>query len=242
MSSQTGPTEYTGLFSRSTVKDLPGEFPPPVIVPPKEDHRHTFIILHGRGSTAEKFGPPLLESCTTLGEKLQDAFPHAKLIFLTASKNRATIYKRTYTHQWFDFWHMDSRFKRQELMVDGLHKAPTLGISSCKYIHEILQRETEQIGRNIVLWGLSQGCATSLIALLTWNGSPFAATVGMCGYLPLTNHMDDIMKTGSDSDDGNPFGHDGDHNDDALDQQNLPAQVRKVQKSSMALDTEARGT
>jgi hypothetical protein len=27
---------------------------------------------------------------------------------------------------------------------------------------------------------------------LTWDGKPFAATVGMCGYLPFGNHVEDI--------------------------------------------------
>lgn len=128
MASQEG-TANGSLFSRSTLKDLPGQFPPPVIVPPKEEHRHTFVILHGRGSTAEKFGPSLLECLTTSGEKLQEAFPHAKLIFLTAPKTRATIYKRSYTHQWFDMWHMEERFKRQDLVRDGLEKV-SIALSS----------------------------------------------------------------------------------------------------------------
>lgn len=121
MASQQSPA-YGSLFARSTVKDVPGQFPPPVVVAPILEHRHTFIILHGRGSTAEKFGPPLLDIITTSGEKLQEAFPNAKLVFLTAPKTRATIYKRSYTHQWFDMWHMEERFKRQDLIRDGLGK------------------------------------------------------------------------------------------------------------------------
>lgn len=127
----------------------PGQFPDPVIVSPVGKHRQTFIILHGRGSTAEKFAQPLLDMpSSSSGEKLQAAFPDAKLVFLTASRNRATIYKRSYTHQWFDHWHMEEPNNRQDLMGAGLHK-------SCKYVHEILNREIEDIGEeNVVLWGL----------------------------------------------------------------------------------------
>ncbi|TVY13860.1 Acyl-protein thioesterase [Lachnellula arida] len=193
----------------SRAKDPPGQFPDPVIFLPKQEHRQTFIILHGRGSTAEKFAPPILATTTPSGETLQTAFPHAKLIFLTASPNRATIYKRSLTHQWFDHWHMEEPGKRQDLMRAGLRK-------SAGYVHGVLGREMEEVGQgNVVLWGLSQGCAASLVALLTWGGGPFAAMVGMCGYLPFANHVEDIAKGGSAEDGDDLFGEDqGDDDDD----------------------------
>jgi hypothetical protein len=92
-------------------------------------------------------------------------------------------------------WHMTEPNKRQDLRREGLHK-------SCKYVHRILQQEIELVRQeNVVLWGLSQDCATSLTALLTWDGEQFAATVGMCGYLPFANHIEEIAK-GSNSGSG----------------------------------------
>ena len=183
-----------------------GLFPEPIVVLPQLDCRQTFIILHGRGSTAQLFAPPLLETAAISGEKLQTAFPHAKLIFLTASRNRATIYKRSYTHQWFDHWHITEPNKRQDLMREGLHK-------SCEYIHGILQQEIKLVGQeNVVLWGLSQGCAMSLTALLTWDGEQFAATVGMCGYLPFANHIREIAKGGNSESGDDIFGQGEDEN------------------------------
>lgn len=62
--------------------------------------------------------------------------------------------------------------------MDGLRQ-------SVEFVHGLLREEIEAVGReNVVLWGLSQGCATSLVSLLIWEGAPFAATVGMCGWLP----------------------------------------------------------
>lgn len=76
--------------------------------------------------------------------------------------------------------------KRQDLMVPGLHK-------SCEYVHDILRQEIEVVGKeNVVLWGLSQGCATSLMSLLTWDGVAFAGVVGMCGYLPFANQIKEM--------------------------------------------------
>jgi len=167
-------------------KTAPGVFPEPLVISSDLSHRQTFLILHGRGSTAEKFGPPLLELVTSkTKETLQRAFPHAKIIFLTASRSRATIYGRSYTHQWFDNWHLEHRTKSQHLQVEGLAASTT-------YVHKILKNEIAIIGKeNVVLWGLSQGCATSLASLLSWDGEPFGAVVGMCGWLPFANLIKD---------------------------------------------------
>ena len=177
-----------------------GSFPAPMVIHARLDHRQTFIILHGRGSTAEKFGHALLSTTSTLAnETLQTAFPHAKLIFPTASRNRATIYKRSYIHQWFDNWHLEDATRRQDLMRDGL-------FSSVGYIHSLLQAEIEDVGKeNVVLWGLSQGCATSLSTLLTWDGEPFAAVVGMCGWLPYSNILLEIVQENGFESGWDPF-------------------------------------
>ncbi|CZR64842.1 related to phospholipase/esterase [Phialocephala subalpina] len=185
----------------------PPAYPEPLIVEPLQDHRQTFIILHGRGSFAVKFAPPLLEMVASSGDSLQSAFPNAKLIFPTASLTRATIYKRSYTHQWFNNWHLEDHTKRQDMMVDGLR-------ASCIYIHSLLRKEIEVVGiKNVALWGLSQGCATSLTSLLTWDGEPFAATVGMCGWLPFSNVIKDIAADEGPEDD-DPFAHSGDEDED----------------------------
>ncbi|KAG4422078.1 hypothetical protein IFR04_004819 [Cadophora malorum] len=167
----------------------PNIFPEPLIIMPALDHRQSIIILHGRGSIAARFAPPLLATkATGSDETLQTAFPHAKLIFPTASRTRATIYKRSYTHQWFDNWHLDRYAERQDLMTKGLR-------SSVQYIHGLLEQEFAVVGaKNVVLWGLSQGCATSLATLLTWDGEPLAAAVGMCGWLPFSNIMVDMLE------------------------------------------------
>lgn len=94
--------------------------------------------------------------------------------------------RKSYTHQWFENWHLEEYTKRQELMSSGLQK-------SVSFIHKLLQQEIEAVSReNVVLWGLSQGCATSLISLLCWDGEPFAATIGMCGWLPYGTMIMDI--------------------------------------------------
>ena len=54
-----------------------------------------------------------------------------------------------------------------------------------------------------MLGGLSQGCATVLVALLTWEGEPIRAAFGMCGWLPFRKQMEDILIANmGNSDDG----------------------------------------
>ena len=49
---------------------------------------------------------------------------------------------------------------------------------------------------NVVLGGLSQGCAAALIALLMRDGEPIVAAFGMCGWLPFRKQMVDIVGAG----------------------------------------------
>lgn len=169
-------------------------YPEPLITPPPLSHKQTHIILHGRGSTAAKFAPPLLASPISDSQTLQEAFPHAKFLFPTAPRRRSTVYNRSMIHQWFDCWRLSEPEKREELQYDGLEE-------TCAYLHGLLRQEIALVGaENVVLWGLSMGCAASLIALLTWEGEPFGAVVGMCGWLPLRRKMEDLLRDGQAAD------------------------------------------
>ena len=142
----------------------PASYPEPFVVHPKsEEHRHTFIILHGRGSDGTEFGSVLLSIAVpgSSPSKLPDLFPHAKFVFPTASWRRAAIYKRSLTKQWFDNWSLNAPLTRQELQIEGLRE-------SAAFIHSLLKDESNLVGvENVVLGGLSQGCATALISILT---------------------------------------------------------------------------
>lgn len=173
-----------------------------------EPHRQTFIILHGRGSWAAKFGPPLLEhqlastddstaSDAQDGslETLRSHFPHARFVFPSAALRRATIYKRALTRQWFDNWHLDQpATTREYLLIPGLRE-------TTRFIHELLAKEERIVpggASNIIIGGLSQGCAASLVALFLWEGEPPAAWFGLCGWLPFASTLADFCKTMKD--------------------------------------------
>ena len=172
-------------------KHDPDSYPAPLIVAPLSGtHKQTIIILHGRGSNAEKFGPELLTSSIPGYGSLPAAFPDTKFIFPTASFRRATIYKRSWITQWFDNWSLSNPTEREELQITGLK-------GSCAFVHEILRAEIDIVGaENVVLGGLSQGCAASLVSLLLWDGPPLKATFGMCGWLPYRSRLEEIVSGG----------------------------------------------
>ncbi len=192
--------------SESSKHRKSSDYPEPLIVPPAREHRQTLILLHGRGSSASKFGPEILATEIPNLESLVNAFPHAKFVFPAASKRRAAIYKRTPINQWFDNWSLETPTKREELQTDGLRETSA-------YIHGLLRGEICLVGaKNVVLGGLSQGCAATLVSLLTWDGEPLAAAVGMCGWLPFRKHLEDITRNAEsceDNEDANddPFTH-----------------------------------
>jgi predicted esterase len=177
-------------------KHDPDSYPAPLIIAPLSGaHKQTIIILHGRGSNAEKFGPELLASSIPGYGSLPAAFPDTKFIFPTASFRRATIYKRSRITQWFDNWSLSNPAEREELQIKGLK-------GSCAFVHEILRAEIDMVGaENVLLGGLSQGCATSLVSLLLWDGPPLKAIFGMCGWLPYQSRLQEIVSGGEGEDD-----------------------------------------
>jgi predicted esterase len=177
-----------------------GSWPAPLIVLPKTQHTHTFILLHGLGSNGEKFGSELLESgVSSEKQTLRDVFPGAKFIFPTAKWRRSTAFNRAVLTQWFDVYSLDDWSQREDVQIEGL-------VDSAKYIRGILSEELKSVpATHIVLGGLSQGCAMSLIVLLS-SASPLGAFVGMSGRLPFRNDIRDILNSPSEPDDNVTFG------------------------------------
>jgi hypothetical protein len=84
-------------------------------------------------------------------------------------------------HQWYDNWFLPDYGDEQQISINGL-------IGSCWYMHQLLDDEIAKVGKeNVVLWGARQSAAAALSSLLAWDGAPFAAVVGMSGWLPFDN-------------------------------------------------------
>lgn len=152
------------------------DYPEPLFVPPLLAHKHTVVILQGRGSN---FDLSFLSTQLPDGQTFQAAFPQAEFIFPTASKRHAQMYNRSIIHQWFDNESLSTPTERESLMTERLR-------DSSSFLHGLPTKAIQEVGAKIVaLDGLSQGCAAMLIALLTWRGEPLGAGFGTCGWLPL---------------------------------------------------------
>jgi predicted esterase len=122
---------------------------------------------------------------------IAQALPHARFVFPTAPKQRATAYRRSKIRQWFDDWHLGFAADEVDSRYDlGLQ---TTGMGrTVAYLHGLIAREAEVVGgtRNVILGGISQGCAVSLVASLLWEGEDgLGGVVGMCGWLPYISQM-----------------------------------------------------
>jgi len=136
-----------------------------------------------------------------------DYFPNTKFIFPTAPLRRAVVFKRSLTHQWFDNWSLTEPELKEHLQAQGL-------LETSAYLHDMLRDEIEIVGAsNVVLMGLSQGCAASIVAMLLWTGEPIRALVGMCGYLPFRKRMHESAEDTDSFETGSLVGSDGGQED-----------------------------
>ncbi|KAF8539553.1 Alpha/Beta hydrolase protein [Trichophaea hybrida] len=166
-------------------------YPDPIIIPPTQPHTHTILLLHGLGSNGAKFGYELLSSSS-----LQTLFPSTKFIFPTAKKRRSTAIKRIPINQWFDIASLPDKSYREELQLDGVRE-------SAEFIHSLIAAEMQAgvLPGNIVVGGLSQGCAMALMVMLT-SDVRLGAVVGMSGWLPFRGRMEDVLLDNGEDDDG----------------------------------------
>jgi predicted esterase len=175
-------------------------FQPPYVVTPTEEHKCTFMFLHGLGSNGQKFGKELLDTGYSSDSKsLTDIFPSAKFIFPTAKVRRSSAFRRATLTQWFDIASLeDPSYKRQN-QGEGLTE-------SARYLLNILQLESTTVGpQNLILGGISHGCAMAVCLLLCLE-YPLAGFVGMSGWLPFQNDIREILEAKAGAED-DIFGH-----------------------------------
>jgi predicted esterase len=191
-------------------------------VEPKDEHKQSLILLHGRGSTGEKFGTEWLDSQTSYTDgptTLRPIFPHVRFIFPTARKRRAKWYNRAMINQWFDSVPIDEQDSHGmsppevQWQVEGLRE-------SGAFLKALVDQEVTKVGaENVFIGGLSQGCAMGLHLLLSYEGSgesreALGGFVGMSGWLPFAEEIEDVLGIGEKKnmgeDDEDYFGDDDD--------------------------------
>ena len=146
------------------------------IVEPSGDHKYTIILLHGRGQSATQFEEEFFESQDSQDRFLTDIFPNARWLFPQAGLPYDASTDQD-EWQWFD---MQITQKPHEGEDEQLHAIK----ESCNTIVAILEHEAESVGyQNIILGGISQGCATAIHALLQAD-KQLAGFVGFFSWLP----------------------------------------------------------
>ncbi|KAI1804244.1 alpha/beta-hydrolase [Daldinia bambusicola] len=170
------------------------------VVEPITTHCHTIILLHGLSSNGRKFGSELLQTgVDSSGRKLQQLLPNARFIFPTAKPRRSSAFKRIVLTQWFDLARISDPEYRKETQIQGL-------VESAVELEQLIRQEVSIVSpQNVIIGGLSQGCAMSLSVLLALD-YPLGGFIGMSGYLPFRKDIEEAIRgDDADLDDDNPF-------------------------------------
>ncbi|KAI0973699.1 Phospholipase/carboxylesterase [Xylaria arbuscula] len=145
-----------------------------------QKHTHTVIFLHGRGSSARELSRQLWETHNGRGESVQHIFPSVKWVFPQADEVYIERFQH-YLREWSDIWDTRKPDERRELQLPGLKVA-------VPQLVRLIQTEAHSIGlQNVILAGISHGCATAVQALLNLPGTNdrLCAFVGLSGWMSL---------------------------------------------------------
>lgn len=174
---------------------------PILVVEPSARHTHTILLLHGLGSNGEKFGSELLDTgVVSSGHKLTELLPYVRFVFPTSKRRRSSAFSRSMLTQWFDIARLEDPFYRQECQLQGLAES---AIEIMAIIEDELRRVPPQ---NLIIGGLSQGCAMSLAVLLCLD-HPIGGFIGMSGYFNFESGINMVLAE-DDLGDFDPFSSD----------------------------------
>lgn len=208
----------------------------PYIVEPTGPHTHSLILLHGLGSNGKKFGQGLIETgITSNGKSLPELLPGARFIFPTSKTRRSSAFRRAKLTQWFNIASLEDPSYRNETQLKGMEE-------SSREIFQLINQEREEVpDNNIILGGISQGCAMGFVCLLAMN-FPIGGYIGISSWLPfaadierLTTESDDASL--SDEDD-NPFAISDDEDNSA----DASIQVHSYAKDLLRMDVETQSS
>ncbi|KAI1427610.1 Phospholipase/carboxylesterase [Xylaria sp. FL1777] len=151
-----------------------------VSLPAHNQHTHTVIFLHGRSSSARELSQQLWETHDCRGESVQHIFPSVKWVFPQADEVYVERFQQ-YLREWSDLWDIRDPDERRELQIPGLR-------DTIPQLVRLIWNEASIVGlRNIILAGISQGCATAIQTLLNLQGGSgrLCAFVGLSGWMTL---------------------------------------------------------
>lgn len=162
-----------------------------IVKPLADEHTHTIIFLHGREDFGSDLAQYFFDSKASDGRSLAELFTSVRWVFPTAklrysahrdfefsnSSFAEALKGEEIISQWFDVWNLRKPDEKSELMIPGLRE-------SIADIVEIIKEEAQTVPlQNIILGEISQGCATSILALLS-SRLELGGFIGLCSWLP----------------------------------------------------------
>lgn len=170
-----------------------------VLAPSGDKHTHTIIFLHGREDFGSDLAKYFFDSKASDGRSLAEIFPSIRWVFPTAklrysaqrefefsTSSFAEVLKgEEIISQWFDVWDIKMPDHKKELMIPGLQE-------SIGNIVDIIREEAQMVPlERIILGGISQGCATAILTLLS-SGMDLGGFIGWCGWLPFQKAIENL--------------------------------------------------
>jgi predicted esterase len=156
-----------------------------------KNHTHTVIFLHGREDFGSDLAQYFFDSKASDGRSLAEIYPSVRWVFPTAklrysaqrdfefsnSSLAEALKGEEIISQWFDVWNITTPEDKEDLMIPGLKE-------SIGKVLEIIKEEAQEIPlERIILGGISQGCATAILTLLS-SGMDFGGLLdGAVGSL-----------------------------------------------------------
>lgn len=156
------------------------------IRPSSAEHTHTIILLHGRDSSAHEFAAEIFESQASDERTLPEIFPNVKWVFPTAEMLHSARFDCALS-QWFDMHSTEDPHDSE----DEQDLSPSI-----RRIQEVVAAEAALVEGpgNVLLGGISQGCAVGVHALLRGQVR-LAGFVGLCSWLPQASRLVALEKT-----------------------------------------------
>ncbi|KAK4171471.1 Alpha/Beta hydrolase protein [Triangularia setosa] len=157
------------------------------IIPPRAEHTHTAIMLHGRGSDGPEFAQELSETTLTGQKDLMQRLPGWRWVFLSSQHLWSTAFEEELP-AWFEAHSLTDATSRQDLQVEGIRE-------STSYIKSVMDEELELLkgcSNKLVLAGISQGGAIAIWTLLcqTRLDRRLGALVGTNTWLPFAKNIE----------------------------------------------------
>ncbi|TVY34261.1 Acyl-protein thioesterase [Lachnellula occidentalis] len=170
-----------------------------IVAPLADKHTHTVIFLHGREDYGCDLAQYFFDSKASDGRTLAGIFPSIRWVFPTArlrysaqrdfefsnSSFAEALKGEEIISQWFDVWDIATPEDREELMIAGLQE-------SIGDIVQVIREEAQRVPLSrIILGGISQGCATAILALM-YTGMDLGGFVGLSSWLPFQKKIEKL--------------------------------------------------